>query len=116
MTDCIDRAVAVSDYLTARHLPATQDNINAAFRALDEATATPVNGYDAPLAALRAAGAPLSTFETNYRAARQREMDAMRESLDAEARAPHLTTAEELATATPPNPYEKGLAALRAQR
>jgi hypothetical protein len=73
----------------------------------------PQDPYARDLTTLRAAAAPLSTFEADYRAARLRDLQAMRMKLDAEQREPRHLAAEELARFAPPRPYDLAIAALR---
>jgi len=77
----------------------------------DEPRYPPPTPYD--FTQLRAAAAPPSTFEADYKAARLRDLEAMRKKLDAEAPTPRLTSAEELATYTPPDPYAAAIKALK---
>jgi hypothetical protein len=129
MTDpdpVIARALRAADLL--RGHPVNPETINAAFRALDDtelrtaehtdgdAPASPPKPYEGGLNQLRAAAAPLSTFESGYREARLRDLEAMRTKLDAEEPTPHLTTAEELASYAPPDPYAAAIKALRERK
>lgn len=85
---------------------------------LDTHNYAPPDSYGPGLAQLRAAAAPLSTFEQRYRQSRQAEFDATRRTLDAYALLPRLTTAEVAAIATyaPPDAYKADLDKLREQR
>src|SRR6185503_12442131 len=86
MTDPTKRALEVADWLTARRLPSTQDNIDAAFEALG--AAEPQKGdippapdpYEIGLKKLRTAHATAeSTFAADYRQRGLRELQAMRD-------------------------------------
>lgn len=86
------------------------------FRAAEEheGNYAPPNAYEPRLAQLRAAAAPLSTFESDYKAARLRDLQAMRDKLDAEEpQGPPLTTAEELARYAPADPYRDAIRVLK---
>ena len=88
----------------------------AALQGQDDDIPPAPDPYESGLKKLRAAAATLSTFEADYKAARMRELEAMRDKLDSEQpeRAPRLTAAE-LSQYSPPDPYREGLEALRAK-
>jgi len=74
--------------------------------------------YAAGLKKIRAATAPTTTFETEFKALRQRAVIATRDALDAHLPAssmPRLTTAE-LRAFTPPDPYAEGLVKMRRKK
>ncbi|HYT69215.1 MAG TPA: hypothetical protein VEL51_22530 [Vicinamibacterales bacterium] len=116
MTDSIERALAVADYLSDRGLAATQANIDAAFRALDDRYDAAPNPYAQGLAELRAATATNDeSFETRWKRDRQRELDAESARLaeHIEANPPRLTTAEELKAYAAPDIYAEPLRKMR---
>jgi hypothetical protein len=70
---------------------------------------TPPDGYRAAVCELRAAIATLTPdFELRWRDDRLRELQEMRDALDAGPQAPRLTAAEEV-EATPPDGYRLAL-------
>jgi hypothetical protein len=78
-------------------------------------TAQAPEPYDAGLTKLRADAVLLSTFEADFRAARQADLDSMRRLLDSET-PPTLVTAEALSKYAPPNPYAAGIKALQEKK
>ena len=84
------------------------------------AECAPPDPYAEPLQTLRAAAAtPLSTFESQWKASRLRDLEAEAAAVVAEVAAvPRMTAAEEaeLASYAPPSPYAAGIKALRAKR
>jgi hypothetical protein len=119
MTDpVIDRALAVADWLKNRNLDATPPNIADAFRVLDAQedlhNYVPPDVYGPHLAKLRTAAAPLSTFESDFKTARLRDLEATRRALDGETPEPPMS-AEELSKFSPPNPYA-GVKALQEKK
>jgi hypothetical protein len=76
----------------------------------DEPRYPPPTPYD--FTQLRAAAAPPSTFEADYKAARLRDLEAMRTKLDAE-HPRTLRTAEELAPYRAPDGYTEAIRALK---
>jgi hypothetical protein len=98
-------ALAVCDACREHHAATLRTN-----------TYAPPDAYARPLAELRFAAAPLSTFERDYRAARRRDVMATRATLNESNESPFATrTAAELSAYAPPDSYAAGLKALRTR-
>jgi len=133
MCDTTERALEMSAWLTERGLPATQQNIDDAFRACEEAAElrtaelrtaenndaksyAPPDPYAYELKTLRtAATSRLSVYESKFRALRLAALQETRAALDSETPESPMSAAE-LSKFPPPNPYAAGIKALRDKK